>query len=343
MPFSKLDYCQYLLSSQRNFTLTHLAEHSQQFSHDMINRYLGGEKLTPRLLWENVKPLIVAEAQGYLIFDDTVLDKRFSESIELVRRQYSGNEHRVIRGIGLISCVYVNAKSGQFWVIDYRLYNPDGDGKSKLDHVAEMLQGAVFAKQLPLSTVLMDSWYAVKRLMALIEALGKVYYCPLKTNRLVDDSGGVEPYKRIDQLSWDAVATKEGKTIKIRGFPSGKKVKLFRVIVSTDRTEYVATNDLTQNSTHDTQQVCAVRWKVEQFHRELKQTTGIEACQCRKQRIQRNHIACALLVWTRLRQIANATATTVYQLKTRLLSNYLIEQLKSPTLSMRFGCSTPHI
>lgn len=64
--------------------------------------------------------------------------KRFSRAIELVRRQYSGNEHRVIRGIGLISCLYVNANTGQFWVIDYRLYNPDGDGNSKLDHVQQM-------------------------------------------------------------------------------------------------------------------------------------------------------------------------------------------------------------
>jgi hypothetical protein len=182
MTFTKLNYCQYLLSSQSNFTLTHLAEHLQQFSHDTINRYLSGEKLTPRLLWENVKPLIAPDAAGYLIFDDTVLDKRFSTTIELVRRPYSGNEHRVIRGIGLISCLYVNASPGEFWVIDYRLYNPDGDGNSKLDHVEQMLQGAVFAKQLPFAIVLMDSWYAAKKLMAAIEGLGKVYYCPLKTN-----------------------------------------------------------------------------------------------------------------------------------------------------------------
>ncbi|MBW4639107.1 MAG: hypothetical protein KME05_12885 [Gloeocapsa sp. UFS-A4-WI-NPMV-4B04] len=50
MTFTKLNYCQYLLSSQTNFTLTYLAEHLQQFSHDTINRYLGGEKLTPRVL-----------------------------------------------------------------------------------------------------------------------------------------------------------------------------------------------------------------------------------------------------------------------------------------------------
>ncbi|MBD2007062.1 hypothetical protein H6F63_28420 [Trichocoleus sp. FACHB-40] len=60
-----------------------------------------------------------------------MLDKRYSASIELTRRQYSGNEHRVIRGIGLISCVYANDKTGQFWVIAYRLYDPDGDGLSQ--------------------------------------------------------------------------------------------------------------------------------------------------------------------------------------------------------------------
>lgn len=338
MTFTKLHYCQYLLSSQTNFTVTNLAEHLQQFSHDTINRYLSNEKLTPRLLWENVKPLICPDAEGYLIFDDTVLDKRYSEAIELVRRQYSGSEHRVIPGIGLISCLYVNPTTMQFWVIDYRIYNPDGDGNTKLDHVQEMLNLAVYAKQLPLAIVLMDSWYATKKLFAAIEALGKTYYCPLKINRLVDDSGGIESYKRIDQIHWSTTEHHQGKLIKVRGFPSAKKVKLFRVIVSTDRTEYVITNDTTQDSTDDTQKVCGVRWKIEQFHREVKQTTGIESCQCRKARIQRNHIACALLVWTRLNQLAHLGCTTIYQLKTRLWSNYLIEQLKSPTIPMKLAC-----
>jgi hypothetical protein len=51
MRFTKLNYCQYLLSSQINYTLTNLAEHLEAISHDQINRYLRREKLTPRLLW----------------------------------------------------------------------------------------------------------------------------------------------------------------------------------------------------------------------------------------------------------------------------------------------------
>jgi hypothetical protein len=86
-------------SRQINYTITNLAEHLEDISHDKINNYLKNEKLTPRLLWDNVKNLIVPHEDAYIIFDDTVLDKRYSEEIEIVRRQYSGNEHGVIKGI----------------------------------------------------------------------------------------------------------------------------------------------------------------------------------------------------------------------------------------------------
>jgi hypothetical protein len=104
MSFTKLDYCQYLLSSLVNYTVTNLAEHLEGISHDRINRYLRDEKLTPRVLWDNVK-LLQPSQNAYLLFDDTVLDKRYSRSIELTRRQYSDNEHRVLCGIGVVSCV----------------------------------------------------------------------------------------------------------------------------------------------------------------------------------------------------------------------------------------------
>ena len=180
---TRLDYCQYLLSSPINYTLTHLADHSQQFSHDMINRYLAGERIRPRLVWENVQPHLVQTEQGYVIFDDTVLDKRYARNIALARVQYSGNAKGVINGIGVVTCVYVNPDLDRFWVIDYRIYDLQTDGKTKLDHVKEMLSHSVYHKRLLFSTVLMDSWYAAKDLMLYIEQLDKHYYCPLKSNR----------------------------------------------------------------------------------------------------------------------------------------------------------------
>jgi hypothetical protein len=323
-----------LLASQINYTLTNFAEHAEKFSHDAANRYLAGDEIRPRLVWENVKGQVIQTPYGFLVFDDTVIDKNFSNNIELVRSQYSGNAHKVIKGIGVVTCVYVNPQIDQFWIIDYRIYDPDGDGKSKLDHMKDMLLNCVYQKELLFWAVLMDSWYASKDMMLQIESLGKIYYCPLKDNRQVDDSGGARPYQRVDNLSWTKNEEQHGKQVKIKGFPGVYKVKLFRVVLSTQRTDYIVTNEMEQDNVEVVQDVCGFRWKVEQFHRETKQLTGLEGNQCRKARIVRNHIGCAILVWIRLKQVAVETQRTVYQVKHGLLSDYLRQQLKSPSIQM---------
>ena len=151
----------------------------------------------------------------------------------------------------------------------------------------------------------------------------------------MDDSGGTAPYQRVDELVWSVPQLQQGKQIKMRGFPSHKKVKLFRVIVSTNRTDFVVTNDLSQAATDAVQDVCSIRWKIEESHREVKQLTGVEACQCRKARIQRNHIACALLVWSRLKTIAYKQAKPVISLsmicsQITSLSNSSIHPFRCP-------------
>ncbi|MCY7376999.1 MAG: transposase [Pyrinomonadaceae bacterium] len=68
------------------------------------------------------------------------------------------------------------------------------------------------------------------------------------------------------------------------------------MVTSTNRTDYIVTNDMTQSDTDEAQKASGRRWEIEQFHREAKQITGIEYCQYRLNRSQRNHIASALLV-----------------------------------------------
>lgn len=117
---------------------------------------------------------------GCLVFDNSVLDKAHSDYIEMVKLQYTGNAHGLIKGIGMVNCLYVNPETQQYRIVDYRIYDPSNDGKSKLDHMREMLvAAAVASKALSFNRVLMDSWYATKDLMPLIESQGKIFYCPL--------------------------------------------------------------------------------------------------------------------------------------------------------------------
>jgi hypothetical protein len=330
----RLDYCQFLISSHINYTQTYLAEHSENYSHDSMNRFLRLDKLTPRILWENVRDDVVPSDAGYILFDDVVLDKRYSRAAGLVRRQWSGNEKRVIYGIGVVTCVYVNPETEQFWVIDYRVYDPEGDGLSKIDHLVEMLDAVLYSKTLAFSTVLMDTWYASMQVIKHVEQLGKLYYCPIKVNRHVDDSDGQKHHQRVDALSWTDEEQQQGKSVHLKQMPEGHRVKLFRLAFSTERTDFIITNDIAQDDVDVVRTHCGVRWKIEQFHRESKQVTGLEGCQCRLSRALRNHIACSFLVWIHLKRVATRLNTNVYQLKFGLLDDYMTQQLKKPTIPM---------
>ena len=196
--------------------------------------------------------------------------------------------------------------------------------------------GSAEHREMPFEAVLMDTWYAAKEIMLLIDGMGKTFYCSLRSNRQVEDSGGEHPYKRVDTLEWSDGELKRGKLIKIKGFPKDYKVKLFRVVASSRRTERIVTNDLSRDSTHDdARKVRGVRsGKIEEFHREAKQLRGIEDCQCRGGRIQRNHIACALLVWAPLKSLAYQSGRSIYRIKRGLLHDYLVQQLKTPSVEM---------
>jgi spore coat polysaccharide biosynthesis predicted glycosyltransferase SpsG len=78
--------------------------------------------------------------------DDSVQNKEYSRKIELVKKQYSGAEHGLVRGIGVINLVHSDGE--EFFPIDYRVYAPEADDKTKND------------KAIKTQTLLFDSWYA---------------------------------------------------------------------------------------------------------------------------------------------------------------------------------------
>ncbi len=53
-------------------------------------------------MWAQVRGDMVPSPDGYIVFDDTVLDKNFSQQIKWVRRQYSANIYLNHRTVGLL-------------------------------------------------------------------------------------------------------------------------------------------------------------------------------------------------------------------------------------------------
>lgn len=339
---NKRQYIEFLISTPGNYTATYLANHleSAASSHDAISDFLRGAKLTPRGLWEVVGPLLEDSAESYLILDDSVQDKRYSRKIDLVHLQYSGAEHGLVRGIGVLNLLHSSA-AGDFYPVDYRIYDPGGDGKTKNDHFREMLLRAKHDKQLQAQTVLFDSWYASSDNLKLIQRLDLYFVSTLKSNRLVSLSKE-QGYIHLDEIDWTAERLQNGLRVKLKQLPF--HVQLFKVVAPNGDIDWVITNRATAPadpqrslSLADVQHENARRWQIEQLHRELKQLVGTEKCQARAARSQRNHLACCYLAWLALKRHAAQIGVSLYNTRANLFSDYLRAQLRNPTIPA-FGC-----
>jgi len=327
---TKQQYVEYLISTPINYTCTNLAEHLAGVSHDVVSDYLQRDKQTSRQLWELVAGLIDDGPEACLIIDDSVQNKQYSRSIEMVKLQYSGAVGGLVRGIGVVNLVHTHGKDGEHYPIDFRVYAKGADGKTKNDHFREMLLRAVVEKQIQAKKLLFDSWYASWKNLKLAQRLGLVFYTTLKNNRLVSlskESG----YVHLDEIEWTAERLKNGIIVKLKKVPF--KVKLFKVVATNGDIDWIITNDLAETvTTQVAQEADDLRWQVEEFHRELKQLTGSEKCQCRKARSQRNHLACCYHAWVSLKVHAQALDKTIYRVRTDLFSDYLRAELRNPTI-----------
>jgi len=315
-------YGQFLVNGVNNFTGTYFAEIVDGLCHDSVWRHLNGSKLPSKAIWERVKEEITFSERGYLIFDDSVIDKSGSKKIELARWQYSGNTHSTVMGIGVVNCVYYNPDLDRYWIIDARVYQPDQDGKKKYEHLKDMMLKAI-ERKIVFRTVLMDTWYAINKIMCWIDGLGYKFVCPIRSNRLILDkwTDCKKPkYRAVKDLPWET-QTLDGRNGKLK--ECSLKLKLFRLTVHPNRTDYVVTNDHEEIGTpEDATKACAFRWKIEQYHREAKQTTGIGKCQARNGKAQRKHIITAILAWIVLDARAHAKNMTIYALKYEPLKRF---------------------
>jgi len=330
-------YIEYLIATVNNYTCTNLAEHltgDQALSHDAVTDFLHRGKLTPRRVWEAVAAQIDNTPDAYLILDDSVHDKPYAKQIDLVKRQYSGVHHGQVKGIGVLSLVHTTGASHALTPVDYRIFHPASDGKTKHAHFREMLTRAITDHGLQARIILFDSWYASVENLKFIHRLGRYFVTTLKCNRKVSLSPEAG-YIHLQEIDWTPERLEFGVSIKLKEVPF--RVQLFKVVAANGDIDWVITNLPTNDpqrplTTEVVTQHSDVRWQIEQFHRELKQLTGTAKCQCRKARAQRNHFACCYLALLAIHRKAQEWATTAYEAVKRLLREYLIAELQQPRI-----------
>jgi putative transposase len=283
------DFINFLIATYQSCTCTEASRcfpESESIAHDSVKRLLERQSTHTETLYNEAERLIKKE-EGVLVIDDSTLDKPYSHRIELVTRHWSGKHHRVVQGINLISTIWTDGSA--IVPIDFRVYHPDGDGKTKNNHFRDMVNAAK-KRQFKPKCVIFDSWYSSIENLKLIRALEWHWCTRLKSNRLVnpDDS-----YNRnVSEID----IPPEGRVVHLSKYGF---IKVFRIDHSDGDPEFWAT-DVLDASEEDRQNFKKLSWNIEIFHRGIKQCCGIERCQGRKEEVQRGHIFLSLLAFLRL-------------------------------------------
>lgn len=286
-------YTEFLISTQKQYSCVELQNVSpdETMAHDSVNRFLNDEKFSPEMLWEIVKKDI-NPSNGYLCIDDTLLKKLYSSKIELVKWQWSGKDHAVKPGIGIVTVQWVDLENTSL-PVDFRIYQKDVDDKTKNDHFVEIINSA-FDRGLKPIYVLMDSWYtAVKNLKAVQEKNWR-FIGDIQSNRNVSPADTKGTWIKVSELEF---ADKEVKKVWLKNF--GPVLVCKRILKNGD-IRYLITNDLELTNFDNLVSHSKNRWSIETMHRGLKQVCGLERSYMRKATAQINHIFCSFVAFIKL-------------------------------------------
>lgn len=323
------EYIQFLIASQGGYSCSEAARVQQQTAgapaHDSFSRLLCELEPDPQALWSEAEPLIGGDAEGILILDDSTLDKPHARHIELVGWHFSGRHKRVVRGINLVTLLWTDGD--RHIPIDYRIYVKGGPTKNEL--FREMLRAA-HARGLRPQCVSFDSWYASTDNLKLVRALGWTFLTRLKGNRLVRQGFGPKTGVAL------AVVAAEGSALHLTGFGP---VKVFRSAAQDGGAEHWATNDGAA-AWLGWRRWADYSWRIEEYHRGLKQHCGVQGCQARGARAQANHIGMAVRAFLRLSAYCWGRWTTWLAVKRDIVRDAVRAYLADPYVTLE-GCRKP--
>jgi putative transposase len=319
----EFDYLHFLIAAPGPVSCTEAArvqpESGHAPAHDAFTRLLTRLEPDPEALWEESEPL-VQKAQGVLVLDDSTLDKPHARHIELVTRHWSGKHRQVVRGINLITLLWTDGD--RKIPVDYRLYSK-ADGKTKHDHFWELLLMAR-ARGFAPKYVLFDTWYASLENLKQVRDHGWHWLTRLRGDRVVSPEDRRQ--RPLDEVAVSAAGT----VLHLRGYGM---VRVFRIDAPDGDTEYWATNDLAMDAGMR-RHYAEVSFAIENYHRELKQNCGVEKCQARSERAQRNHIGLAVRAFLRLEWHFFTTGVSGFEAKLRLVREAVRIYLARPFLDL---------
>jgi len=326
-------YSDYLMSSFGYTTATGLSMLVEgEISHDKITRFLSTEDFTSAELWEKIK-LTVREIQsedGVIIIDDTIEEKPSTDENEIVSWHYDHSKGKSVKGINIISALYlskaVRVPVAYEIIRKTKAVLDKATGKEKRvsektknEKYREML-GICVKNNIKFRYVLNDVWYAsCENMMYVKKELKKDFIMPIKTNRKIalnnkDKLNG--KYVTVSALELKENAVQEIYLEKV-SFPLMLIKQVFKNDDGSEGVLYLVSSDLTLTYLQITT-IYQRRWKVEEYHKSLKQHVSLCKSPTRTVRTQSNHIFASIYSFFKLERLSLKSRLNQTALRTKL-------------------------
>ncbi len=326
-------YSDYLLVENRYATATGLsASLDQRISHDKITRFLSEKEYDSKVLWGVVKKKVreVEQNDGIIIFDDTLSEKPHSEQSRIVNWHFDHSKGRCLKGISILNMLYTVSEMSipiGFEIVKKEVEHIDPSteksirkrGQNKNQQMRKLLEQAVNNKVV-FKWVIADIWYGGTENMGFIkDKCKRDFIVPLKKNRKVALSETAKNrghYVPIGSLKLEPGARLR---VYLRGidFPVTLIKDIFINGDGSEGIQYLVCSDLTVTY----QQIISLyqkRWKVEEYHRSLKNNSALSASPARNVTTQSNHIFASMVAFFKLEMMKQKNNLNHYAMKSQI-------------------------
>lgn len=295
LPKAILAYLTGLLSSVESATCTALARIQKGTSHDALTRLLTKTRCDWQTLLSHLAVYLLGGVfqEGYLILDDTVIDKTFARFIDCLAWVYCSKKKRAIRGLSLVVLAWSNGVITMPLAV--RVWKK-ANGKSKIDLALELLSYARKTLHLKPKYVVFDSWYMAEAILKVLAKYQWDWVSQVKSNRLFEGKA-LWAYRRNPY--WLAHGKLSG----------GHNV----VLVRHGKKYFAASN--CEWSKKEILARYKSRWNIEVMFRVLHNKVGLGECQARSANAQCVHIHICLMAYAVLAKESYYTKKTPYQLR----------------------------
>jgi hypothetical protein len=336
-------YSDYLIASFGLTTATGLSQLLDgEISHDKITRFLSGKAKTSQDLWLFVKPLIreIESDAACLIIDDSIEEKPYTDENDIICWHYDHSKQMLVKGINFLNCLYQTTEIalpiGFDLVKKTEKYLDPKDGKEKRrsliskNELAQNQIGYAIKNKVKFRLVLFDAWFSSVENMKFILKHKKHFMCPLKSNRKVALSRNDKLQGRWQKLETLEIETDKSRLIYLESLE--QPVLLIKQVFTNEDGKTVIQHLISSDTTllpNDIIRSYQKRWRVEEYHKSLKQNVSLEKSPTQTETTQTNHFFAALCGYIKLERLKIKTKQNHFALKSKLYLKALMSAFQT--------------